>query len=163
MRILKRVALIALLGGLGVWVWVLTHPSPEKIIRKRFADLARDISFSTKDTGFWRMAGAQKAGDYFAEDVKVVVNVTGEHGRLEGRNEIKADAVYLRKELSALEVQFLDPNVTVGADKTSAQVELTAKVTSPDLDLIVQELKCLLKKTNGQWLITRVETVKVLE
>ena len=65
--------------------------------------------------------------------------------------------------LPAMKVEFLDLNISMGAGKKLAQVELTAKISFPrEKDFLPQELKCFLKEIDGEWLITRVESVEVL-
>ena len=56
-------------------------------------------------------------------------------------------------------------NIEMGAGNDSAIVDLTLKAKVPgETDLIVQELKFTLKKSDGgTWYITRVETVKTLK
>jgi hypothetical protein len=65
--------------------------------------------------------------------------------------------------LGSLKVDFPDINIVLGPDGQSAEVDLTAvgKVSSePDPE--VCELKFLLTRTGGDWMIRRVETVKTL-
>ena len=51
----------------------------------------------------------------------------------------------------------------VGADKLSAEVSCTLRVTvGNEKDFGVQEMRFQFKKIDGEWLITRVETVKTL-
>jgi hypothetical protein len=51
----------------------------------------------------------------------------------------------------------------VGPDKQSAVADLTVEAkVSGERDPIVWEMKFTLRKTDGQWLITRVETVRTL-
>jgi hypothetical protein len=53
--------------------------------------------------------------------------------------------------------------VALAADKQSATVDLTARArVGGEPDSYVQEMKFVLKKTDGHWLIVRVETVKTL-
>ena len=51
--------------------------------------------------------------------------------------------------------------MTMAPDRQSAVADLTAKAAVPgQKDFEVQEMKFVLKKINGEWLITRAETVK---
>jgi hypothetical protein len=53
--------------------------------------------------------------------------------------------------------------VTVAPDKQSAVADLTVQANiSGEPDPIVQEMKFTLRKIDGRWLITRVETVRTL-
>jgi hypothetical protein len=60
-------------------------------------------------------------------------------------------------------VKFPDINVTVAPDKNSATADVTVEGTvSGEHDAILQEMKFTFEKTDGHWLINRVETVRVL-
>ena len=43
MKIVFRLILFAALLALGVWLWFVLFPGPEKIISKRLAELARTV------------------------------------------------------------------------------------------------------------------------
>ena len=59
MKIVFRLVLAAALVALGVWLWTVLFPSPEKVIRKRLTELARTVSFSPNEGNLVRLAGAQ--------------------------------------------------------------------------------------------------------
>ena len=50
MKIALRLVLLAALAALGVWLWMILFPSPEKVIRQRFAALARAASSSADES-----------------------------------------------------------------------------------------------------------------
>jgi hypothetical protein len=80
-----------------------------------------------------------------------------------GRGEITQAALGVRSAVGGLKVQFPDINVTVAPDKQSAEADLTVEVNiSSERERIVQEMKFTLQKTDGKWLITRIETVRTL-
>ncbi len=63
--------------------------------------------------------------------------------------------------MGGFHVEFLDVNVTLQPDKSSAVVEMTVKgQISGDRDLLVEELKLRLTNLDGEWLIDRAETKK---
>ena len=54
-------------------------------------------------------------------------------------------------------------NITVSADKLSAVADVTLKVQAAgQKDIYVQEMKFTFQKIGGDWLITRVETIRTL-
>lgn len=164
MRIALRVALIALLLGLGVWGWMALHPAPEKVIRKILNEAAQCVAFKSDQGDLSRLASAQKLGDYFTADARVLIDAPdgGKHV-LEGREEIKEAAALAGRFIRNAKIELVGFNILLTSGKTAAEVEFTARFTLPDDDLNVQELKALMKLTNGDWLIERVETVKVLQ
>ena len=59
-----------------------------------------------------------------------------------------------------LKVEFVDVLLTLAPDKQSAVADLTARMQPAGGELNVQEIKLTLKKVDGQWLVTRAETVR---
>jgi hypothetical protein len=63
----------------------------------------------------------------------------------------------------SLKVEFPDMSITVGPDKLSAVADVVVQVQAAgDKDYYVQEMKFTFQKIGGDWLITRVETVRTL-
>ncbi|MDE3068398.1 MAG: hypothetical protein KGJ60_12730 [Verrucomicrobiota bacterium] len=164
MKILLRLVLAAALVALGLWLWSALFPSPEKIIRKRLAELARDVSFSAGEGNLARLAGAEQVAGFFSTNVEVRLDVPGRvRHRFVGREQITQAALASRSETSELIVKFPDVNVSVAPDKQSATVDLTVEAdVSGRRNAIVQEMKFTFQKIQGRWLITRVETVRTL-
>jgi ketosteroid isomerase-like protein len=66
--------------------------------------------------------------------------------------------------LQSAEVQFPDARLEIAADRESATAEVTATADiNGEKNTVVQELKVLFKKIDGQWKITRVDTVRTLQ
>ena len=159
-----RPFLAAALAALAFWLWLGFFPSPDRAIRRRLASVAQDISFDPGQGYLVRMARAQNLTGFFSTNVQVTINVPGraEH-HLAGRDEILQTALAARASVQSLEVKFPDVSVVVSPDHQSAVADVTmvARVAGQN-DIIVQELKLSLQKIDGQWLITRIETVRPL-
>jgi hypothetical protein len=164
MKTVFRIILLAALVALGVWLWFVLFPSPEKIIRQRLTKLARTASFSSDEGNLARLAAAQSVAGFFATNVEINLDVPGRlQHRLVGREEIQQAALGARSTLSGMSVHFPDINVTVAPDKQSAVADLTVEASiAGERDTIVQEMKVTLQKTDDGWLITRIETVRTL-
>lgn len=163
MRIVVRVVLLLALIALGVWLWIVFFPSPEKIVRSQLAKLAQDASFSQNENGLIKMAHAQSIADFFSTNVDINIDVPGHEETLTGRDQITQVALASRQQFSSIEVKFPDVNITVAPDKDSATADVTLEATlSGDRDTIVQEVKFTFQKIDGHWLITKVETVKTV-
>ena len=164
MKTVFRLILLAVLVALGVWLWFVLFPSPEKVIRQRLTELANRASFSSGESDLARLAAAQKLAGYFSTNVEVDINVPGRvQHTLMGRDEIKQAAFGARSTLSGLKVTFPDINITVAPGKQSAVADLTVVANiAGERDSIVQEMKFTFQQTDGEWLITRVETVRTL-
>jgi hypothetical protein len=164
MKTVLRVILLAALVALGVWLWFVLFPGPEKIIRRRLTELARTASFSSGENDLARLAAAQKLTGFFATNIELNIDVPGRvQHRLLGRDEIKQAAFGARSTLGGLKVTFLDISVTVAPDKQSAVADLALEANiAGQHDTIVQEMKFTFQKTDDGWLISRVETVRTL-
>jgi hypothetical protein len=164
MKMILRLFLVAIVAALGFWLWTVFFPSPQKIISHRLASLARDVSFSPDENNFVKIAHAQSVEDFFATNVEVDLSVPEHEAQnLAGRDEIKQAVLIACQQLTALDVKFPDVVITVAPDKNSASADVTVEATvSGERDAVVQEIKFAFEKTGGQWLIDKVETVRVV-
>jgi ketosteroid isomerase-like protein len=159
-----RLGALAMAMALGVWIWSIWFPSPERVIRKRLAEVARTASFSSKDGPLAQALNPAHLAGFFSADVKVMVDVPGQMLQsINSREELLHRATLARAALSSLKVEFLDISVTLAPDKQFAFANLTAKANLPgEREPSVQEMKFTFKRIEGEWLIIRVETVKTL-
>jgi hypothetical protein len=164
MKSVLRIVLLAVLAALGVWLWTIIFPSPEKIIRRQLSQVAERASFKADEGTLARMAGAQSLASYFSTNVEINLDVPGRiQHTIIGRDEITQAALSARSTAGSLSVKFLDMNVTLAPNRRAAIADFTVEArVSGDQDLIVQEMKFTLQKISGQWLITRVETIRTL-
>lgn len=164
MRILLRLLLVAALVALGFWLWTILFPSPEKLIRKRVAEVARLASIGPGEGLVTQGLRIQSLVNCFDPQAELTFDLPGRSQyTITGRDEMIEHAGAARRKFRSLQVELLDPNLALSPDKQSAVVDLTAKVKLPDeRDFIVEEMKVTLKKINGEWLIIRVETVRTL-
>jgi hypothetical protein len=164
MKVIIRIVLLAALAALGIWLWTVLFPSPEKVVRRRLTELARTVSSSANESDLTRLAAARSVAGFFAATVELNVDLPelGQHNSMD-REEITQLALMGRSRAGGLRVKFPDINITVAPDQQSAVADLTVEANvSGEHDPIVQEMKFTLRKTDGQWLITRVETVRTL-
>ena len=164
MKIVFRLVLLAAAAAACVWLWSVLFPGPEKMIRKQLALVAAEASFQAGENPLITANRAENFASRFGTNVEININVPelGQHDFV-GRPEITQTVAGLRSKVSSLKVDFLDVSVTVGPDKQSATASLTVKAqTAYDKNFIVQEMKISFQKVEGDWLITRVETVRTL-
>lgn len=164
MKIVIRLVLFAVVLALGVWLWTILFPSPEKLIRQRLAEVARLASFAPNEGLLPRAANIQKLASQFDSEVAITVDWRrGTQQIVADRDELTQLALAIRSNLRSLKVQLLDLNVILAADKESAVVELTARASAPEEpDFLIQEMKFTLKKVDNVWLISKIETVRTL-
>ena len=161
----RSLAIIALLAG-GIWLWLVTHPSPEKIIRGQLRLLAGQVSFNPPESDLARLGKIAGLTRFFTPEVevKLAFRDLAERGNIT-HEFIQAAGATLRENFSSgLKIEFLDVNITLAPGKDYATAELTMKATTPgDNQFNVQEMKFAVRKVNDQWLIYRVETVRTLK
>ena len=163
MKLALRLALLAVLGVLGWWLWTVLHPSPEKIIRKRLVALAQAASFTGRESLIKKGLKAQEVETFFAEQVEVAINIPkSEVHTISTRQDIRTAAQAALAAYGSLTVELLDPNVVLSPDKESAAVDATVRVKMPSEQDLVQELKFTLRKIKDEWLIIKIETVRTL-
>jgi len=162
MKIFRRLFFCAVLIALGIWLWTVFFPAPEKIIRHRLQKLAVDVSFARDQGNFSRIASGESVSGFFSTNVEINITVPGhEQVTFASRAEITQAALGARERLKSLSVKFPDVTVTLAADKKSAVADVTVEAAiSGERDAIVQELKISFQKTDDGWLITRLETVR---
>jgi len=163
MKIVFRLILLAVVVAAGVWLWTVLFPGPEKIIRQRLAEIARLASFNANENPLAALGSAQKIAGYCQPDlyVKLAAPANAEHA-FDSRDEIVQAVMASRAAFGGgLKIEFVDVLLTLAPDKQSAVADLTARFrSSASSELNVQEIKFTLKKVDGQWLVTRVETVQ---
>lgn len=159
-----RGALAIILVSLVVWIWVTFFPGPERAIRKRLAELAQLGSFAGNEGQIAKVANAQKLSTFFTPDIEISVDVPGgPRQKLSGQDDLLKAAMAVRTYFSSLKVELLDINITFAPGKESAVVNLTLKVQlNGEREFTPQEMKFMLKKVKGEWLIREAETVKTL-
>jgi hypothetical protein len=162
-RWLARALLLACLIALGIWVWTVLFPNPEKIIRRRLAKLEQLASVSAKESPFKQAVISKRLGTFFSSDIEVAVNAEdGEVYTFHGRPEFMQAVTLARSYVNGLELQLIDPQVNVAPDRQSAAVELgvLAKVGAQK-DVDFRALRLTFQKIEGDWVITRAETIKL--
>jgi hypothetical protein len=165
MKLALRLALFAAAVGLGLWLWTILFPSPEKIVLKKIASLAATATVSATDGNITRATKVSNFIGYFSTDAEIIYDVSGVGAHtLSGRDEIREAAAGAFTQLASVKVQLFDAAARVGADQQTAEVTCTARVTVGDgKDFGIQELRIQFKKIDGDWRITRAETVKTLQ
>ena len=138
--------------------------NPERLIRNQLHGLAAALSIPAKGGDLSRVARLAQLRRYFADDM---------HVRWGGAEIASRDA--LMGILSGWSpapggwtVEFVDLNVTVGPDATTAQVHLTARISGrdprtgePTID--AREATVKMGKRNGDWVLTDAEATETLQ
>jgi len=164
MKFAVRFLLLAAAVAGCIWLWTILFPSPEKIIRLQIGRLAKAASFDSNEGTLVVLNKAERLGGFFNTNVEVNLDVPWrfQHS-FASRSEITQAAAAAHSAVGGLKVEFLDVDVKIGPDKLSATADLTVRAqASNEKDFITQEMKFTFQKIDGDWLITRVETVRTL-
>jgi ketosteroid isomerase-like protein len=152
-----------LLVAAGLWVWRTFFPSPEAVIHQRLEKLARNASFSAGEGTVARAISAQRVPGFFAPQVDVILDFPGRPKHTFADRERVAEAAMASRQGMGLSVKFPDINVVVNGDRKSATADVTLQARlAEDKEDIIQELQITFQKTNDDWLITRVQSVRPL-
>ena len=162
---MKRAVCWLILAGLialGYWGWTTAFPNPRKEVWHRLEALAQLTSFSAGEGPVTKLASVQKIAGYFNDQVTVSVEVQGvERAEYNNREDLVQALQDARMAAGSVKAKFLDPKIemTPGNQEAIVGVVLTADIGG-EQNAVVVDLKIKMKKIDGDWLITRVETVQ---
>ena len=164
MKWILRLGLLAIAIVVGMWLWTALFPSPEKIICRHLSEMAREASFNSSESPVAGFSQAQKLASLFSTNAELTLDLPERpQYALAGRNDIVQAVLGAHAVVGGVKVEFLDVMVTVSPDKCSAAADLTLKAqVTGDKDITVLELKFALLKIEGEWLVTKVESVRPL-
>jgi hypothetical protein len=157
-----RLVIIAGLAAAGYWAWTVMFPNPRAVVWRRLEKLAEIGSFATNEGQLTKLAAVQKMGGYFSDQVVVNVHVSGEETHeFYNRDELVQALQAGRMSVNSVLVKFKGPKIeiTPGNQEAIIGVALTADING-EKDAMVEDLKIEMKKIDGDWLITHVETVQ---
>ena len=157
-----RLIIIAALAAVGYWAWTAMFPNPRAVVWHRLEKLAQIASFSAGEGQLQKLAAVQKMGGYFSDQVVVNVHMTGEETHEFYNREELVQAIQAgRMSVNSVLVKFKGPRIeiTPGSQEAIIGVALTADING-EKDSVVEDLKIQMKKVDGDWLITHVETVQ---
>ncbi len=138
--------------------------SDEREIARHLSNLAEALSASGTDSEVAHLTRVAALREYFAPDVRV---------RFGGQEIASRDALmaFLARGVGpsgGLSVEFADQTVTVAEDGSTAQVALTAKMSTRnrqtgEATLDAREVAVTMAKVNNDWVITSAEPRETLE
>jgi hypothetical protein len=165
MRRVLILVLLALALPAGYWAWAEFIKDPSEAIIAELRTVARLAEFDSSTEGYRHTANIARLAQYFSSDVEVKINDAIEDvGEIHGRDELELKLRATPKLGNGLKVEFMDIVPKVGAGNRMALVNLTLRARFlDDSDQIAEELQMTMRKSGGNWMITRVETVHTLK
>ena len=144
----------AMIAGLLYRYW----PSDERSIRRHLSNLAEVLSIPSTDTEVERITRFAALREYFAPNLRI---------RVDGQEIVSREALLglldqLKLPPGGAAVEFVDVTVALAEDRATAQVGLTAKLSTTNASTgestIDERLVDLaMNKVDGDWVISAAE------
>lgn len=161
----RKKVICALLGLAVLWGLWYAFPTRERQVKRQLKALSH---WASKDGKEGALAMAQRAGDanrFFAPTCTWKAEAYNLSGRF-SPEDISRMALAARYRMDRISLRLYDVHVDF-RDKDTADVDATVRLQgmSKDGDAVneTHEVRCVLKKTDGRWLLEDVTVVQVLE
>jgi hypothetical protein len=151
-------------------------PSEERAVRNRLRALAEALSVPAQDTDITRVTRLAQLRRYFADDVEIRRGTSDPQSI--SRDAVLGAVASWQPAPGGVTIEFVDVQVTLGSDKTSATVYLTAKISAhearggegtgepsgePKTSIDAREAHVGMVKRNGEWVVASVESDETLQ
>jgi hypothetical protein len=150
--------IVALAVGCGWW------GSEKAAITERLREFTHVVNAAAPE-GLGSVSRAAEIGSFFTDDV--VVELGEGSTPIAGRETLMAMSMRLQPRLAQFTVGFADANISVAADKQSADVTLTIEFFSRDQtarqQMDAREFKLGMRQVDGVWKMSRVTAVDTLK
>jgi hypothetical protein len=145
-----------LIAGITYRYW----PNDERDVRRHLIHLAEALSLPGAETDVARLTRIAVVREYFAPDVRVIVD--GEE--IVSRQALIGRLTAWTPPPGGFSVEFVDETLELAADRSTARIVLTAQVVSKDLqtgEAIVdgRDMTIAMAKAQGDWVITKAESL----
>lgn len=161
---IRRSVIAVFIAAVAFGIWALI-PSEEERIRKVIEKARNAVSAENRPGGNLDVfARVGELTSCLTRDIEVRADVFGGlSGSINGIDEVRATAASLPQQLPGLRVALSEIVVTV-TDSKSARVSLVANIDTGTQQRtpVVQEFKLAMRKFEGRWYISRIETVRAL-
>ncbi|MFN8058326.1 MAG: nuclear transport factor 2 family protein [Vicinamibacterales bacterium] len=158
MRVVAGVVTVcALVAGWCAWT------SDERAIRSRLTELAAAASSAPADTDLSTVTRAATLARGLTPDVRVSFGAGAPE--VNGRDAVSALASQIGRTQGSLEIELSGIDVSIGPDGREAEAVTVVRVRggqAADRRFDGQEVRFALTRTDGTWLVGRIEPVQVL-
>lgn len=140
-------------------------PNDEKAIRHFLTRLAQDASVKPNDSGFARLAYANRLADFFATNAVLHLEGLGtDFPTVTSRSDLIEAAMAARTQLHQADFKLTDCNVTFPGQTHLADAYVVISGTvNQQTNSFGQAFKMTLQKSRGHWLIQELTTVQRLQ
>jgi hypothetical protein len=163
LRSIRPIITFVALAAIAFGVYYFLFPPPEKVIRKRLANLGEAIS-ARPQGNIATVANVNRIGSFFHPNVSITVEGFGnELASVNGRGELQQAAMAARQRVGGVSAEFYNIQVQV-AGKTNATATATALVRlNDDNNPTMQEVQLQFEKLGRDWLIRTAAPLKSLK
>jgi hypothetical protein len=152
--VVAAVLLAIMVAGIVYRYW----PSDEREIRRHLSNLAEALSVPGAESDVARLTRIAATREYFAPDVRIRVGSE----QIGSRDALIAAIGRWTPPPGGVAVEFVDVTVALADDHSYADVTLTAKVASTNIQtgeatVDVQGAAVQMRDADGDWVITTVE------
>lgn len=160
------VAVVAIIAGVSTYRW---WTSDERAIRNQMSAIAESLTVAASEPELSRVTRIAQLRNALAPDIQVsapdATAGTRIPGSISGRDAVLGLIARWTPPPGGITVEFVDVQVQVGSDPSTAHVYSTAKVTSgpaerPTID--ARELTVLFSRIDGDWLVSSVRPEQTL-
>jgi hypothetical protein len=152
------------LGMLSMGLLYRYWPSDERVIRRHLVHLAEVLSATPGENEVVHLTRAAALREYFAPDVRITLG--GQE--ITSRDALLGFLSRWKPPRGGFSVEFVDETVTLAEDHSTAQVALTAKLVSKNVQtgqsaVDAREVALRMAKVDRDWVITNAELRETLE
>lgn len=160
-----QIIAVTLAVALGFWGYRIMFPDDTSVIQNLLVEMAKNASFESDEGQLAKISKAGTLANYFTVDAKIEVKPWGYHQvSVRGRTEIRQAAVGARSSVDSLMITVDRIKVTVAPDRESAQAYLSLTAWSSTRDEPWSAgMDILLRRINGDWLISRVANRQIIK
>ena len=162
MRALRIFIALVVIGALAWLAQSLLFPSDKTRIHKLLTKLERRANYPPTESALVRIARINQLAGMFDTNCVVIIDGLDQGGvTLTGRDDLLQRALALGGAGGVVSVSFPQTAVTLqgGSTRASAEVAAAVRVGTKGPDSLVL-LRLGVEKFAGDWLITKVETIK---
>jgi hypothetical protein len=162
---LRGIVIVAVMAVGGWYGWHWLFPDDEAMIRAVLTRIEESIGGSGTEGDLGRLA---KVAALRSElDQKITIDAGPPFSRLSGRDAVLGAAARLNTSVPDLEIRFVDVQVSLAADRRTANAYMTAEASFHDARsgqaFEARELDVTFRKLDGAWVIAEANLVRTLE
>lgn len=165
---MKRIVLLVLalvVGGGAFWLYRVLFPSDERAIRRTLQQAAEAVSIRPEQGTFDKLAAINRLLNLCHPDIEILLNApgTGSHS-IRGQDQLREAFAAVAGSGETLQVDLLQIGVEIRQDRSHATAQFIARARGRAAqEDIVQEFRVLLDKTEGRWIMRRIEPLPSLQ